>query len=159
MEIDRELVGRYVALQFARPVYVFVYGAHVPGESGEQAMPCSTSEPIPLTQEQATKLEAMRRAGQDVPAPRRPIMRDMMIGKLVDVFPTDETIVIEIVVPREDNKTFDLMRKHIDTGNILACDIVQEVDIDMPAAFIKERTRHGGSVSEPTATGEGKIIL
>lgn len=153
MHIGEDLVGEYVALQFSRPIYVFEYGAHL-REGGEtKLVPAPTFEPAPLSVEQMAQLKALRDAGQNVPTPRRISARDMVMGKLVDVY--DDTVVIELAVARDDSQTVDLLRKHVSSDVIISCDLVKEVEAAPPVATIQKRAQ---APVQDTALGS-KIIF
>ena len=135
MKIPQSLVGKHVALQFARPLYIYEYGAHVAGGI----------MPAPMLEPQSDDEVAMRAARPVLGrTPMKQVARDQAIGKLIAS--EDGSLTIELVVPRRlsdgniDDGAVVLVHKTVPCEIILSCDAVVDVEATLPQATVQLRS-------------------
>ncbi len=132
MKVPQSLVGKHVALQFARPLYIYEYGAHVGGGL----------LPAPMLEPQSEDEVAMRAAQSALGRkPMKQVARDQAIGKLIAS--EDGAVTIELTVPRRlsdgnpDDSAVVLVHKTVPQEIILSCDAVVDVEAPVPQATVQ----------------------
>lgn len=146
MYVPDRFVGKMVAVQIVRPVYVFEYGAHVTYDhpNGEDQMvdgfvPMPILAPEYLTAE--SKVEGK--------APRmKPIERDLFPSVVITA--TDEdSITFEMLVPTGDGSVGVAVRKTVPSALLLSIDEVVGFEVPMPTVTRRERQQ---AAPGPTVT-------
>lgn len=134
MNGPQALVGKYVALQFARPLYFYEYGAHVGG--GVLPAPMLESQSKDAAQSVVGADGALRRPE----VPMKQVTRDQAIGKLIAA--DDGYLTIELTVPRLlsdgniDEGAVVIVHKTVRQEIILSCDAVVDVEAPVPQAAV-----------------------
>ena len=135
MNLSKEWVGTYVAVQFARPLYMFEYGAHVKDVEGStQLVPMPKHEPA---------------MGPDGKPGARMVARDFAIGLVTSV---TDGLTLELTIPNESQQSVTLMLKTVAPELVMAIDIVFAHEAPVPQAVRHQRERVGGGT-------QSKIIL
>lgn len=142
MKVSPELVGKVVAIQLARPVYMFEYAAHVkwPGViEGEQAMvhPMMLPPPDPPS--------GMTHASDASP---KVSVSELLLGALVKEV-GDTYIEVALYDISRDGQVCNVMLKTVPSALILSIDRMDGFEVPVPDVITRKR-------AEAPA---GKIIL
>jgi hypothetical protein len=120
MKVPQEYLGKLVAIQLARPTYVFDYAAHVKlldneGFLREELM----LQPLMVPAVSPQEASSLMVSGQ--PVPMRESTREVLTAVQV-VAVADDSITVEMMIPNESGTSIRQVRKLIPSGLILAID-------------------------------------
>lgn len=124
MHIPERLIGKFVAMQLSRPVYVTGFGAVVAYRGAEHLVPQPIRE-LAVPRDEAAALES-----RGLPVPTRNAMTDF----LPIVF-LKEASAAGVVVELLDGGT--AIEKHIDPQLVVACDLITGQNQPMPQVVDK----------------------
>lgn len=133
MKVPKSLEGRMVAVQLARPVYVFEYAAHIVLEGVSMLVPKMMLAPaVPLE-------EAQNLAINNRHVLMKPVMRDLL--EIVQVKAVhDDCITVEMLVPLQNQDAYvSTVHKTIPSALIVSIDEV--VQHEMPAPTLTQMVR------------------
>ncbi len=153
MRIDPALVGHMIAVQFARPVYMYEYGAHVRlnGQSKEHLMAQPIMTPD-CTQEQAKAALAT-----GVMPPMKQMARDVLVGVLVSAV-TEDSVTFDCLTPAPDGQSMMMVRKTVPSTIVVSIDEVVDHDMPLPAATRQVRAP-AAAPPVPLADSLPRVIL
>ena len=149
MKVSQEFVGKVVAVQFARPTYMFEYAAHVtykdPATGAERTglVPHPVQVPKPSANPEERPLAVA-------------MERDMLTAVTV-VTVTDDSVTLEILMPIGDGSHGQVVRKTVPSALILSIDEIVSYD-EMPMPVITKFRRQLAEQGPSTAPAS-KIIL
>lgn len=133
MEILAEDVGKIVAIQLARPLYMMQYAAHVTVETGDPAQAVL-----------APMIESTKVDGVDI---ERVMVRDLLTSVKI-VKNNGDSVVLELMVPSRTSGKVHLIHKHIRSSDIVAYDVM------LPAGFNQDPPH-----AEERDVGKSSIVL
>lgn len=122
MKVPKELVGEIVAIQLARPMYVFTYAAHVQWDAG------APQQKIAL-QHYYTPREGLDRQQLEVMAADRyheafePATRDAFPGVRV-LAVEEDSVTFEVPLPSNLPGRVHLVRKTVGFGDVVSLDVL-----------------------------------
>jgi hypothetical protein len=123
MKVPKEFEGKMVALQLARPVYMFEYGVHAKYQGKEYLVA------RPIVKEGP--------GGPDDPHAQA-AMTDVLLSALV-VQVTDDMVTVAIFDPDPSGDTGNEMHKTIPSALILSIDEVAGFEVAMPIGTAQRR--------------------
>lgn len=127
MQISEKLVGKHVAVQFARPVYMFDYVAHVKDALGGDV----------------GLLVSPKMRERVVGAVPEPSVLDFAICKVVEA--TDKYAVLQMFMPDDrDPRVGSYIHKQIDNAMILSCDYAIGTRAQAPQVTVFEHAATSG---------------
>ncbi len=131
MKVPEEYLGQLVAIQLARPVYIYDYAAHVRllvRDKVNEEMIMLQHVMVPNVKD-AQELAALQL--QNVPIPMREATMDKLQAVQV-VAIADDSVTVEMMMPSQDGTTMRVVRKTIPSSLILSCDRMVEFDRTPP---------------------------
>ncbi len=138
MQVHSWMVGEIVAIQLARPMYVFNYLAHALWEnqgSAEQILLQRQEQPCSgLTEDEFKALVSQNRRDEAV----EPVMRDHFTSvKIITV--QDQTVTFEIPLPSNVPRKVHMIHKTVGFENIVSIDMLRVSKFQAEAGIAEQR--------------------
>jgi len=124
MKVPKSFEGCMVSVQLGRPLYTFEYGAHVKARDKDLFMV------VPVMKQAADKGGNARMVAD---------ASEVIIGAMVDEV-TDDSVVLKLFVPDQDNKGGIVVRLVIPSALILNMIELFEYDAALPTMVRHQRT-------------------
>lgn len=138
MKVPKDYKGYVVAIQLARPVYVFSYAAHIRWSIRSEERIALQHAEAPLSSYTAEEISIMVKAGNQDDIERESVMRDAFPGVLV-VDVADDSVTFALPVPSNLQGKVHLVHKTVGFENVVGVDVLHEHDFRVDGARAEQR--------------------